>query len=1404
MEVSFAFLMFFAIVHSLMPEVPGNTDSYFVNLANTEEIPSVVTTFYVHSGANNNHIHLPDGTQLVLNRGEQHLFTSQFGDVVRCSSVANAYIETTGFSFYNVEASHSFFKGRRFAWTASRGGARFHIYADQDAVITVTESYPMQSDSARKQRGELITLNAGETYNSGTLDSSLKHTYEFMSTGDILIFTNVDYHLVQAGTSSHYIDAVNLAPASTEVVGMCANVCDVSVYGGPGSVFRHCIGDAQPTLMVENGMWARFTIHAQTYANPNAACRFYSSDGTLFNVHTHGDGDGSEATALLPPSFHGMYGSVPGHTEQSTVVFVSAENNPTCTVGGVAYQLTGYAEGNPSHLKVNNVAPNTLIVCDAPVSVVSDDAVEREESNVVLFRMDHGISDEWDLFVDLLPLRDNREHTITVWSGEDYNKVLLPDGSIRMVMAGESTSFTTQTYGSLIRTATTATVHVTDNVQLNMEAAHESSAGRKFSVHTDRGIGGGYIYFYEGATVTFYASEYNNPDSRAEVNSVTQAKGTVYQYACDSQNRVIEIESTGSIIVSQWADNNDMIILEEVSTEWYGVFSQYGRVTTFGGAGNVYQDCFDGTAQQMVTDSNYGTFKYSGPRFFQGGACRIYSSDGTLFNAVSYGDGDGGDSVQFLPLHKMGTSTVVFGTANGVLQEYMAFVGYDTASCSVGDSTIDLENGQTDGITFARITNVVAGTLITCDRPVMILTEERTYHKESNLHMWGMVNAGSTSPTQSPSAPPTYVVDELVEYSMCNAVAYPANGNPSIFDATDEKCIEDPYGIVQAFSTRPHTIHIDIEMAQSPESQILMRTLEEARSGEDVWDWSSEIKIQTASSYGQGSQVDVEHCTDLTATFDGDHSLTLYCNGHFFGKWDHPDIEIDVHAIYASLLGDLCGCVKHIEIWSYELNSAQVAAYVNENFPDELYDDLIGEPSDTCATNPNLCQCRFGSGHGVISMLILDYDISSYQGFTIDSATYVLEEIEDLDYDGPVRVLLLDSTALSWENVEPLMENALKSDWVDKDGSTWEVKITDLVQSCVDDPTIDLSNARFLIQVDPHFGNSVDHAERSHIYIQAHNSGSYMPTEMPSNSPTTPLPTQQPSPLPTTEDPTKQPTNLPTTDSPSQVPSLMPTTEEPTQLPTLSPSTDKPSVVPTVSPTTDDPTQTPSRNPTTEAPTKVPSISPSSEDPTKTPSISPSTENPTKSPSISPSTEDPTKSPSVSPSTEDPTKLPSISPSVVPTLSPTTEDPTQMPSRNPTTEDPTQIPSISPSTEDPTRFPSVSPSTEEPTVAPSEIPTTGPTTSYPSFSPTEMPSNSCDQYVCEDALEARNYVTKDEIYPLTLQFADLLSEDLAQQQQLHELRLENENNKYRISELEADMAHLKQRLQRLEEELFRH
>merc|ERR550534_2795602 len=516
-------------------------------------------------------------------------------------------------------------------------------------------------------------------------------------------------------------------------------------------------------------------------------------------------------------------------------------------------------------------------------------------------------------------------------------------------------------------------------------------------------------------------------------------------------------------------------------------------------------------------------------------------------------------------------------------------------------------------------------------------------------------------------------------------------------------------------------------MARSLDSRQLMRKID--TSCENTWNWGPESRIQSASS----DPVDVEHCTDLTTTFDGDHSLTLYCNGHFFGKYDHPNIEIDLHTIYESLLGDLSGCVKHLEVWVYELNSAQVAAYVNENFPDEYYDYLIGEPSDTCATNPNLCQCRFGSGHGVISMLILDYDISSYQGFTIDSATYVLEEIEDLDYDGPVRVLLLASTALSWDNVEPLMENALKSDWVEKDGSTWEVQITDLVQSCVDDPTIDLSNARFLIQVDAHFGNSVDHAERSHICIQAHNSGSYMPTEMPSNSPTTPNPTHQPSPLPTTEDPTNQPTNPPTTDSPSQAPSFMPTTEDPTQLPTLSPSTDKPSVVPTVSPTTDDTTQTPSRNPTTENPTQTPSRNPTTENPTKSPSMSPSTENPTKTPSVSPSvvptlspstedptqmpsrnptTEEPTKFPSVSPSTEeptmtpsefptteeptrspseDPTKTPSVSPSDVPTLYPTTEDPTQMPSRNPTTDDPTQAPSMSPSTENPTKFPSVSP-----------------------------------------------------------------------------------------------------------------
>jgi len=83
-----------------------------------------------------------------------------------------------------------------------------------------------------------------------------------------------------------------------------------------------------------------------------------------------------------------------------------------------------------------------------------------------------------------------------------------------------------------------------------------------------------------------------------------------------------------------------------------------------------------------------------------------------------------------------------------------------------------------------------------------------------------------------------------------------------------------------------------------------------------------------------------------------------------------------------------------------------------------------------------------------------------------------------------------------------------------------------------------------------------------------------------------------------------------------------------------------------------------------------------------------------------------------------------------------------------------------------------------------------------------MPSNSCDQYVCEDALEARHYCTQEEIAPLFVQIADAAAQNEAQQHQLHELRVENENNKVRVSELEADMADLKQRLGRVEEELF--
>ena len=59
-------------------------------------------------------------------------------------------------------------------------------------------------------------------------------------------------------------------------------------------------------------------------------------------------------------------------------------------------------------------------------------------------------------------------------------------------------------------------------------------------------------------------------------------------------SKVYEFESTGKILVSQEAfENIDMVILHPASTELYGVVSTVGRVTTFGGAGNVLLQCDD-------------------------------------------------------------------------------------------------------------------------------------------------------------------------------------------------------------------------------------------------------------------------------------------------------------------------------------------------------------------------------------------------------------------------------------------------------------------------------------------------------------------------------------------------------------------------------------------------------------------------------------------------------------------------------------------------------------------------------------------------------------------------------------------------------------------------------------------
>jgi len=166
--------------------------------------------------------------------------------------------------------------------------------------------------------------------------------------------------------------------------------------------------------------------------------------------------------------------------------------------------------------------------------------------------------------------------------------------------------------------------------------------------------------------------------------------------------------------------------------------------------------------------------------------------------------------------------------------------------------------------------------------------------------------------------------------------------DPSIFSATSEdECIHEIFDIGRVFGKEAHTIHVKLDMPEYSEPRQWILNLGQETTGANHWIWRGET-VQFGSWNGsQIRKVHINSCTDLTTTFDGNKTLTLYCNGKFLGQIENSNLNIQNSNLavagnqrYEVPRGNFGGCVHFVEVWDYDLSPRDVAS-LTKNAPEE-------------------------------------------------------------------------------------------------------------------------------------------------------------------------------------------------------------------------------------------------------------------------------------------------------------------------------------------------------------------------------------------------------------------------------------------------------------------------------------
>merc|ERR1719204_1264036 len=175
---------------------------------------------------------------------------------------------------------------------------------------------------------------------------------------------------------------------------------------------------------------------------------------------------------------------------------------------------------------------------------------------------------------------------------------------------------------------------------------------------------------------------------------------------------------------------------------------------------------------------------------------------------------------------------------------------------------------------------------------------------------------------------------EVWDYDLSAVQVASLTKGASIFStASEESCIHEVFDIGRVFGEDAHTIHVELDMPEYSDPRQWILNLGQETTGANHWIWRGE-SIQFGSWNGaQIRKVDINSCSDLTTTFDGRHTLTLYCNGKYVGQIENANLHISNSNLavagnqrFEVPLGNFGGCVHHVEVWDYDLSSREVAS----------------------------------------------------------------------------------------------------------------------------------------------------------------------------------------------------------------------------------------------------------------------------------------------------------------------------------------------------------------------------------------------------------------------------------------------------------------------------------------------